>query len=127
MTTSKINNYFTKSPEKQPFKRKATTKSSTTVQSGQKIRPNGSTPPTKSPEKDTSSSPKVQDLPKDNSSNSSEDPTEFPKAQNQSTTAHRVRFLIRFGGFYGFILRFIPALFLFQKGLFTDDFTKMLD
>ena len=43
------------------------------------------------------------------------------------TTAHRVRFLIRFGGFYGFILRFIPALFLFQKGLFTDDFTKMLD
>ena len=85
MTTSKINNYFTKSPEKQPFKRKATTKSSTTVQSGQKIRPNGSTPPIKSPEKDTSSSPKDQDHPKDTPSNSSEEPIELPKALSQSS------------------------------------------
>ena len=38
MTTSNINKYFTKSPEKQPFKRKAT-KSSATVQSGQKSDP----------------------------------------------------------------------------------------
>ena len=85
MTTSKINNYFTKSPEKQPFKRKATTKSSTTVQSGQKIRPNGSTPPIKSSEKDTSSSPKDQDHPKDNPSNSSEEPIKLPKALSQSS------------------------------------------
>ena len=85
MTTSKINNYFTKSPEKQPFKRKATTKSSTTVQSGQKIRPNGSTPPIKSPEKDTSSSPTDQDHPTDNPSNPSEEPLELPKALSQSS------------------------------------------
>ena len=53
MTATKINKLFTKSPEKQPFKRKATKTTVNLQTSGQKTRFNISTPPTKLPPTET--------------------------------------------------------------------------
>ena len=61
MTSTKINKYFTKSPEKHPVKRKANKDNPHIQTSGQKSRLNGSTPPTKTPNEPTNESSPSQD------------------------------------------------------------------
>ena len=62
MTSTKINKYFTKSPEKHPVKRKANKDNPHIQTSGQKSRLNGSTPPTKTPNESTNESSPNQDV-----------------------------------------------------------------